>query len=267
MTGYQTYRVHAGDTLGRIARAFHTSVARIVSLNRLRNPDRIIAGQDLRVHFTIQDPPLGRLSRKYEVGGRGPGAVSGGQGDRGGVSYGSYQLAAALGRPGDFLAAEGKPWANRFAALQAGSAEFSAAWRTCAQEEPQAFEDAQRRYIERTHFQPQVELLRREAHLDVTTRSHALQEAVWSTAVQHGPACHIVLAALSTLASCPGDSDFDRTLIAAIYAERRRRLANGSLAHFRGNSPAVQEAVARRLDNECGEALALLATEESRAAA
>ena len=37
-------------------------------------------------------PSLGQLSEKYETGRRGPGTVSGGQGDAGGVSYGSYQM-------------------------------------------------------------------------------------------------------------------------------------------------------------------------------
>src|ERR1043166_4761527 len=36
---------------------------------------------------------LGSLSAKYETGGRGPGVVSSGAGDYGGVSYGSYQMA------------------------------------------------------------------------------------------------------------------------------------------------------------------------------
>jgi murein DD-endopeptidase MepM/ murein hydrolase activator NlpD len=36
---------------------------------------------------------LGTLSAKYETGGRGPGVVSSGVGDPGGVSYGSYQMA------------------------------------------------------------------------------------------------------------------------------------------------------------------------------
>lgn len=55
------------------------------------------------------DHLLGSLSAKYESGNRGAGTVSGGKGDRGGVSYGQYQLASKLGRPAEFLAQEGKP--------------------------------------------------------------------------------------------------------------------------------------------------------------
>src|SRR5262249_46471025 len=50
----------------------------------------LIAGGEL--------PPLGSLSEKYESGGRGPGTVSTGKGDLGGVSYGTYQLSSKVGR-------------------------------------------------------------------------------------------------------------------------------------------------------------------------
>ncbi|CCH48492.1 protein of unknown function [Pseudodesulfovibrio piezophilus C1TLV30] len=42
---------------------------------------------------TPEDPlSLGKLSEKYETGGRGAGTVSTGKGDPGGVSYGLYQM-------------------------------------------------------------------------------------------------------------------------------------------------------------------------------
>ena len=59
---------------------------------------------------------LGRLSRSEEAA-EGPWAVSSGRTnagpDRGGVSYGSWQLATNWGRPAEFLLNEGRPWANR----------------------------------------------------------------------------------------------------------------------------------------------------------
>lgn len=41
-------RVHRGDTLGKIAHKYHTSVTRLKRLNHLRG-DRIFVGQRLRV--------------------------------------------------------------------------------------------------------------------------------------------------------------------------------------------------------------------------
>ena len=40
---------------------------------------------------------LGKLSERYETGGRGPGVVSTGAGDAGGASYGSYQMTSKPG--------------------------------------------------------------------------------------------------------------------------------------------------------------------------
>ncbi|MEB4589600.1 LysM peptidoglycan-binding domain-containing protein [Candidatus Thiothrix sp. Deng01] len=41
-------RVHSGDTLGKIAKKYHTSVTRLKRLNHLRN-DTIYVGQRLRI--------------------------------------------------------------------------------------------------------------------------------------------------------------------------------------------------------------------------
>jgi murein DD-endopeptidase MepM/ murein hydrolase activator NlpD len=53
---------------------------------------------------------LGTLSAKYETGGRGPGTVSTGAGDPGGVSYGSYQMATKMGTVARFVAQTGFQW-------------------------------------------------------------------------------------------------------------------------------------------------------------
>jgi len=53
---------------------------------------------------------LGALSAEFESGGRGPGTVSSGKGDPGGVSYGIYQLSSKAGTVAGFLSGEGAPW-------------------------------------------------------------------------------------------------------------------------------------------------------------
>lgn len=45
----QIYTVRTGDTLTKISNAFGVSIAELVSLNALKNPDDIIAGQILKV--------------------------------------------------------------------------------------------------------------------------------------------------------------------------------------------------------------------------
>jgi len=135
---------------------------------------------------------LGSLSAKYETSGRGPGTVSTGRGDAGGVSYGSYQLASKLGRPEELTGTNLDRW------------------------------------------------------------SDAVRDAVWSTAVQNGPANDLVIRAMKE------EPPHDRALLFALYAERGRRRADGSLAYFSRNSADVQAGVARRFRAELKDALAML---------
>ena len=205
----------------------------------------------------------GELSSRYETGGRGPGTVSRGVGDAGGVSYGSYQLATNRGRPAEFLAAEGSRWAPQFAGQTPGSADFSATWRRIAQAEPEAFQAAQHRYIERTHYDVTAEGVQRRTGLDIETRSATLQDVVWSTSVQHGPATRVVDHAVQAVDARMrrDDPGYDSALIQAIYGERGRRDTDGALHHFRSNSARVQEGVAERFVAEQADAQRMLARE------
>jgi hypothetical protein len=164
-----------------------------------------------------------------------------------------------------FVRDDAFPWRDRFAGLTPGSEEFSARWRALAAEAPQAFFEAQHAFIEKTHFAPLVRRVRLASGLDVTRRSHALQDAVWSTAVQHGPNSLVMKRALVALGWIdvlpPDDLDGDRRLIGAIYAERGRRRADGRLAYFpRVTSSRVQQSLADRFANEARDALTMLDT-------
>src|SRR6185369_12050237 len=202
---------------------------------------------------------LGALSAKYETGGRGPGTVSTGAGDRGGVSYGSYQMASKLGVATRFVKQDGFPWLTDFQNLAAGSADFTACWKRIAKNEPDAFQKCQHDFIKKTHYDLLVAKIISEDGLDVNTRSHALQDVVWSTAVQHGGASSIVHKALARVKVGKTDPSFDEQLIRAIYAERGKTKADGSLVYFSKNSPNVQKGVANRFKSELKDALAMLA--------
>ena len=104
------HAIQSGETLSRIAAAHGTTLQRLLEANPQyrADPDRIRVGELVQIPngagpgladatppaFTPQPAPwlLGSLSSKYETGGRGPGTVSTGIGDAGGVSYGSYQM-------------------------------------------------------------------------------------------------------------------------------------------------------------------------------
>ena len=205
---------------------------------------------------------IGGLSEQYESGGRGPGTVSSGTGDPGGVSYGTYQLAGNRNRPQEFLASEGQRWAAEFGNSTPGSAAFSATWREIAAREPEAFGAAQHDYIQRTHYQVQADQVQGNTGIDVTNRSAALRDVVWSTAVQHGPETGAIARAIANVRAqghTPSEGDaFDRALINAIYDERGRRSDNGGLAYFTSASAAVQTSVANRFAEERRDALNML---------
>lgn len=100
---------------------------------------------------------IGAIAERFESGGRGPGTVSSGAGDPGGISYGTYQLASRTGTLGRFLSAEGARWAAELATGgKPGSAGFSAVWKAIARRDRAAFGAAQHGFIARTHYAPAI---------------------------------------------------------------------------------------------------------------
>ena len=266
------YTVKSGDSLGKIASRYSVTVAQIMKANGIANANKISVGQKLIIPTTTPAPTatsispmreLGNLSKKYEVGGNGPGTVSGGHGDVGGVSYGSYQLASKFGNARKFLRKEGKQYEPEFKDYKEGTKPFSDVWKAIAKREPEQFHNAQHDYIQRTHFDPQVAKIKEISGIDVMTRSHALMDAVWSAAVQHGPRSSLVGKVLKSLTIKPSDPKYDSQALIAIYGERGRTNADGVLVHFSGNSAAVQRGVAKRFRNELRDALTMLGAEET----
>lgn len=203
---------------------------------------------------TPPELPLGSLSEKYESGGRGPGTVSGGKGDYGGVSYGTYQLSTKMKTVEQFLQNEGSTWQKEFAGLVPGSKEFSEKWREVAGRDSD-FGIAQHDYIKRTHYDVYAAKVFKEQELDLSNHSRALQDVIWSTAVQHGPKNSIVSKALSGKdISKMSDSE----IIKAIYTERSRTNAQGELVYFQSSSLTVQKGVAKRFRDELEDALEML---------
>lgn len=266
MSQSRSFQAGPFDDAGE-ALAWRTAIAREAARNNetltveeSEQAGRLYARATLTRVAAVPAPPthpIGALSRRYEVGDRGPGAVSTGRGDYGSVSYGSYQMtsAPAGGTVARFVAEPGFAFAHRFAGRAPSSPGFTAAWRALAAEAPAAFAAAQHDFIRRTHHEPLLRGVRTRTGVDLSGRCAALADVLWSTAVQHGPGTRVVDAALA--AAGPGATD--RALIEAIYAERGRRRPDGALAHFSKNSEPVQRSVAARFVAECRDALTMLA--------
>lgn len=123
---------------------------------------------------------LGQTSQQYESSGLGPGTISTGKNDHGGVSYGSYQLSSASGTLQEYLAQS--RYGAQFAGLTPATPAFDSKWRELARMDP-GFGADQHAFIGRSHYEAQLERLAR-AGLDVRDRGRAVQDCVWSTSVQ-----------------------------------------------------------------------------------
>ena len=204
------------------------------------------------------EPPLGTLSEKYESSGRGPGTVSTGVGDPGGVSYGTYQLASKIGRTAQFVA---QYYPTEFRGLEPGTPAFTTRWKQLAADDPKALHAAEHEFIRVTHYEPQAKKLRGELKLDPDKHSRTLRDVIWSTAVQHGPNSDVIVKAVKPLIQ-NGELPSDRAIIEAVYAERGRANVDGTLARFRGVSEKWIPALKARFVHEKADALMMLATEK-----
>ncbi|WP_164263744.1 peptidoglycan-binding domain-containing protein [Stenotrophomonas maltophilia] len=124
----------------------------------------------------------GQTSAHFETGGRGPGHVSTGRGDHGGVSYGSYQYATSVGGVDEYVAAS--RYGNRFNGLQAGTPAFTERWKEVAAADPAGFARDQHDFIQRKYYDVQMGRLK-DVGIDLSGRGAAVQDALWSTSVQY----------------------------------------------------------------------------------
>lgn len=158
------------------------------------------------------DELLGTLSAAEESGNKGPLAYN--PDDRGGKSYGTYQMHSKT----DHLPA----FARRVGITGTpGTDAFLRSWRAAVNRlGPKKFQAAEHQHIKETHFDVQAQEIRRRTGLDVTARSKAVQDMVWSTAVQHGPWTKII----SDIVKKNGGKNIsDEVLLAQVYKARAKK--------------------------------------------
>lgn len=123
---------------------------------------------------------LGFISGEFESGGN-PGVIAK---DNIGYAYGAWQINSRVGGLRDFIKdIETDKRFEHLAELKIDSPEFQDEWARVAKNYPNAFLEKQHEFIEKTNFKP-VLYYARSAGLNTTNR--AVQEALWSQAVQHG---------------------------------------------------------------------------------
>jgi hypothetical protein len=201
-----------------------------------------------------KDWVLGQTSKFFESGKGGSGTVSSGKGDFGGASYGTYQLSSKQGTLQNFLKSSG--YGAQFEGLTPGTKAFNRRWKEIAQNDP-TFGAAQHDFIKQTHFDPQVERLKK-AGIDISGRGKAVQDAVWSTSVQFGGDTSLIEKALrGKEASKLSDAE-------VISAIQDYKIANNDRL-FRKSSSKVKAGTLDRAQNEKSKLLSLASIESSLA--
>ena len=208
---------------------------------------------------------LGKLAAQFESGSDGIAAI--GYDRNGGTSYGKYQIAS---RPGtmtqfiEFLQDEAPDMAKRLAA--AGPANTGSrtgtmpeAWRELASQQPERFEKLQEKFIHESHYLPARSTLAQYGY-QTEKLSPAMQEVLFSTAVQHGPAgASRIFARAAERIGLSADTQQrqEQQLIQEIYTLRADQ--------FGSSTPQVQMAVRRRMAQE--QQLAMTMSHQKPAAA
>ena len=192
---------------------------------------------------------LGFVSGEFESGGN-PGVIAK---DNIGYAYGAWQMNSQVGALRDFIKSiKNDERFAHLAELKIDSPEFQNEWARVAKEYPNAFLEKQHEFIEKTKFKPVLDYAR-SAGLNTTNR--AVQEALWSQAVQHGFEGNkkIIDAAVKKV----GKSSSADEIVRALY-ESRADYING----LSTLSDSLKLQINDRYRRESSKALAIVSNEE-----
>lgn len=178
----------------------------------------------------------------------------------GGTSYGQFQIASRTGTMEAFFKFLDGAAPDIAAKLRsAGPANtggktgrMPVVWKEIAAKYPDRFEALQHEFIRSTSYAPAAKSIQLTTGVDVTKRSYALREVLWSTAVQHGPggAERIFSRAVETAEATATSQDFDKEVIEEVYRIRGKQ--------FHKHTKRIRQAVQSRFQDEKSMALALL---------
>ncbi|WP_139904685.1 vgrg protein [Clostridium thermarum] len=213
---------------------------------------------DIKSNYSYSAFDISKLSSKYESNGN-PGVIANNPGDYGGKSYGAWQFSSRTGSLNSFVNyLKDKNEGYYYQLISARAADgnsygvqFDKVWTTFAKEDRETFLNLQESFIKENFYDAAAEGLREKYNFDISNRSTALKNVLWSTVVQHGVKGAIGIFSKTDLTA--GDD----TIISQVYDERQR--VN---VHFKSSSASIRKSVYNRFEKERAEALALLQNEK-----
>ena len=211
---------------------------------------------------------LGDLAAKFESGSEGIAAI--GYDRKGGTSYGKYQIASRVGTMDAFISylqdkapdLAGRLHAAGPANTGGKNGRMPAEWRAIAAEQPIRFEQLQSDFIRTSHFEPAMRGVAESTGLAFENMPVALQEVLFSTAVQHGPsgATRIITEAVQRVGAQKLQPGGGKKSTAGKKAEEQliTQIYNLRAGQFISSTAQVQSAVRNRLKLEMREAIQML---------
>lgn len=209
---------------------------------------------------------LGQTSEKYESGGKGPGVINAyaNSGDLGGASYGTYQFASFLpetmpsGKRRDPAKARNSPviqfvnsskFKDKFANMAPATVEFDAMWKSIAASNTAEFKEEQHEYIKTKYYDVMMASLKKNG-FDLYKFGPAVQDLVWSTAVQYGPG-------KTSLFTVPlrAKSEFTDTDIVNLVSKYKIEMVK---SNFPSSSTDIRAGVVNRYNKEQADLLKLI---------
>jgi len=195
---------------------------------------------------------IGATTRKHETGHSDPmqaaAIISTGGGDRGGKSYGAFQLASRTGTLQKFLESSG--YEKEFDGLTIGTPEFDQRWKQLAQNPD--FYAAQSKFITQTHYSPLINRLEKSG-VGLQDRSKAVQEMLYSVGTQYGERLGQQIVQES-LQGEDLESLSDKEIVQRVQKHRGDTVDR----YFPSSSPGVRQSVQKRAEREKQDLLAML---------
>ena len=193
------------------------------------------------------------LSKVFEVGqsavmnNSGAGAISSGNGDAGGKSYGVVQFTSKAGQSVkgfiNYLKQKKPEWGSRLAKHTIGSSAFDNEWKAIAAEDSATFEKLQKEKVDKDLYNPLVNIMKSRHGVDPNSRSLTLQAELFSSATQFGAGGTGTLLKnkFGSNANLNGYSDIDLSL--KLLEEKYNSVGKYK---FTGSSSSVQNSVRKR---------------------
>ena len=200
---------------------------------------------------------LGQTSEQYESSNRGPKTISPGDGDNGGKSYGKYQIETAKGTMDEYLQYSNN-YNGHFNGLTPTTPAFDAKWRELAATDTEAFSKSQHNFIIEHHYMPQLQKLE-DLGYDFSTRGKAVQDMVWSTAVQYRKKLPEIIQRAERESGLDFQTATDAEIIIAVQNTKSKHVNQD----FRSNSPEIRQSIKKnRIPKEKNRLLHLNELEE-----